>query len=323
MLFYREFGTADEFAEVLRPVGGEVVQTAKGDGRWSALRLAMPSSEVIHCEAGAAVSGRGAVRKGRICFLMPWRKPHPYFYRGIEMPGNGVALYTEGAEHVGKGSGPGAWTIFVIECARFLLHLSRFDAGSEGPAPCSFIPIELQAHRRAKVETVVSEIAEARQDSDKAAAYSSPAVLQTLEDTILDTFAEEISEENDAAGRRSRRRHVSLSQVVLKSWELARQLPNENLCLEDLCAATGVSARQVQNAFIEMTGVRPTAFLRAHRLQRARRMLLSGGADSVKLAAYSCGFPDLGRFSAFYRNMFGELPRVTLMRGTGNPCYGV
>lgn len=42
---------------------------------------------------------------------MPWRKPHPYYYRGIEMPCNGVALYTEGAQHVGKGSGPGAWTI--------------------------------------------------------------------------------------------------------------------------------------------------------------------------------------------------------------------
>jgi len=111
--------------------------------------------------------------------------------------------------------------------------------------------------------------------------------------------------------------------VVLKSWELARQLPNENLCLEDLCAATGVSARQVQNAFIEITGVRPTAFLRSHRLQRARRMLICGEADSVKAAAYSCGFPDLGRFSAFYRKMFGELPRMTLTLGGGSPCYGV
>ncbi|MEY4089640.1 MAG: hypothetical protein RJB55_1911 [Verrucomicrobiota bacterium] len=254
---------------------------------------------------------------------MPWRKPHPYYYRGIEMPCNGVALYTEGAEHVGKGSGPGAWTIFAIECGRFLKHLTRFRAGSDGPAPCTFLSIELQPRRRAKIEAIVNEIALSRRDSEKTAAYSSPAVLQTLEDTILDTFAAEISEGAASSGSPLRRRHLSLSQVVLKSWELARQLPNENLCLEDLCAATGVSARQVQNAFIEITGVRPTAFLRSHRLQRARRMLLCGEADSVKAAAYSCGFPDLGRFSAFYRKMFGELPRMTLTLGGGSPCYGV
>ena len=254
---------------------------------------------------------------------MPWRKPYPYYYRGIEMPGNGVALYTEGVEHVGRGSGPGAWTLFVIEGARFLQHLSRFQGGADGPAPRSFIPIELHPRRRAKVEGIVNEIARARLDPQKAESYRRPAVLRTCEETILDTFAEEISAGTDVVGSPSRLRYLSLSEVVLRAWELARQLPNENLRLEDLCAATGVSARQVQNAFIAMTGLRPTAFLRAHRLQRARRMLLSRDADSVKAAAYRCGFPDLGRFSAFYRKMFGELPRVTLLRGTGKPCYGV
>lgn len=52
-------------------------------------------------------------------------------------------------------------------------------------------------------------------------------------------------------------------------------------------------------------------------------MLICGEADSVKAAASSCGFPDLGRFSAFYRKMFGELPRMTLTLGGGSPCYGV
>jgi len=50
--------------------------------------------------------------------------------------------------------------------------------------------------------------------------------------------------------------------------------------------------------------------------------LLCGEADSVKAAAYSCGFPDLGRFSAFYRKMFDELPHVTLTRDGRSPCQG-
>jgi len=139
------------------------------------------------------------------------------------------------------------------------------------------------------------------------------AVLKVIEQSILDVFASEMAgRAGDFAPRRLR--HLSLSKVVLKCWELARQLPNENLALEDLCAASGVSARQVQNAFIEMTGLRPTAFLRAHRLQRAKRMLLTGEARSVKAAAYTCGFMDLGRFSASFRKLFGEPPSQTLAR---------
>ena len=41
-----------ESAEVV-PVGGEVVQTGRGDGLSSALRLGLPSSEVIHGESGS------------------------------------------------------------------------------------------------------------------------------------------------------------------------------------------------------------------------------------------------------------------------------
>ena len=313
MVFSREFSTAEEFAEVLRPAGGEVVQTARGPGKWSALQLGLPSGGLIHCEAGAAVAGRGSLAPGLICFLMPWRREVPHFYRGIEMPASGVGVYTEGAEHVGKAAGISAWTVFVFSHARFLEHRSRFHAGADGPAPSSFIPLELRAEKRLKIERIVGDVIGAHADQDKAAALDRPAVLKVIEQSILDVFASEMAgRAGDFAPRRLR--HLSLSKVVLKCWELARQLPNENLALEDLCAASGVSARQVQNAFIEMTGLRPTAFLRAHRLQRAKRMLLTGEARSVKAAAYTCGFMDLGRFSASFRKLFGEPPSQTLAR---------
>lgn len=292
MFFSREFGTAEEFAEVLKATGGEVVQTARGSGRWSACQLALPSGGVIHCEAGAGVAGRGALEAGRICFLMPWRKECPHFYRGVEMPDHGIAVYTEGAEHVGKATSASAWTLFVFDATRFLSLLSRLNPTADGVAPCSFTPLELRPPRRAKLERIVTDIAAASADGEKAAALTQPAVLKAVENSILNTLAGEMADGAGASFAPRRLRHLSLSRVILKAWELARQLPNENLSLEDLCGATGVSARQVQNAFIQMTGIRPTAFLRAHRLQRARRMMLTGEAQSVKAAAYTCGFVD-------------------------------
>lgn len=314
MVFSRQFSTAEEFASVLQSTGGEVVQTSRGFGAWSALQLVLPSGAMVHCVAGAAVAGRGALTKGQMCFLMPWRKSRAHYYRGVEMSDSGVGVYTEGAEHVGKCADICAWTVFLFDYPRVLRHFSKFHAGAEGFPPCSFAPLELSPPKRKQIEDLVLRIAGACNDAEKSPALSAPAVLKTLEDSILDVFAAEAALPTRGGFPLSKLRHRSLSRVVLQSWELARQLPDENLSIEDLCSATGSSARQVQNAFVEMTGVRPTAFLRAHRLQRARRMLVIGEAQSVKEAAYTCGFMDLGRFSAAFRGMFGELPSATLLR---------
>jgi transcriptional regulator GlxA family with amidase domain len=40
--------------------------------------------------------------------------------------------------------------------------------------------------------------------------------------------------------------------------------------------------------------------------------MLLGCASAVKEAAYSCGFTEMGRFSVYYRELFGESPSTTL-----------
>lgn len=321
MIVFREFETAEEFAGVLSQTGGEVVQTARGRGTWSALQVVLPSGGLIHCETAAGVTGRGALQQGQMCFLMPWRKHRPHYYRGVEMPDDGVGVYTEGAEHVGKCEDVCAWTVFVFDYPRVLRHFSRLHAAADGPPPSSFAPMRLSRSKRKRIEAIVLDVAEAGRDEEKAAALRCPSVLKMLEDSILDIFASDGAVLAGRGAAQTRLRHRSHSRLVLQCWELARQLPNENLSIEDLCSATRASARQVQNAFLSVAGIRPTAFLRAHRLQRARRMLLCGEALSVKAAAYSCGFMDLGRFSAFFRGMFGELPSEALMRrGGGGKC---
>jgi AraC-like DNA-binding protein len=50
--------------------------------------------------------------------------------------------------------------------------------------------------------------------------------------------------------------------------------------------------------------------LRQARLDAAHRCLRQGG-QTVTEVAYAHGFEHLGRFSAYYRERFGELPSVT------------
>ena len=85
---------------------------------------------------------------------------------------------------------------------------------------------------------------------------------------------------------------------------------------EPIALATGVPPRTLQELLSlhlwDETGVGPIAFVRVHRLFRARRLLKSGCVNRVTEAAIRAGFSEFGRFASSYRALFGELPSSTL-----------
>lgn len=83
------------------------------------------------------------------------------------------------------------------------------------------------------------------------------------------------------------------------------------LSLDDLARAAGVSARTLHMHCKRRFGVGPMVWLRQVRLEAARQMLERDPDCLVTHAAMEFGFGHLGRFSAYYRERFGELPRQT------------
>lgn len=83
------------------------------------------------------------------------------------------------------------------------------------------------------------------------------------------------------------------------------------ISLADLARAAGVSPRTLNVICQRHRGVAPMVLLRNLRLEAARRKLLSDPRASVTDVALEYGFGHLGRFSAYYRERFGELPRET------------
>ncbi|WP_295443856.1 helix-turn-helix domain-containing protein [uncultured Thiodictyon sp.] len=88
------------------------------------------------------------------------------------------------------------------------------------------------------------------------------------------------------------------------------------LSVAALCAEVEVSQRTLEYAFQERLGTSPMEFIRRLRLHAARRALLAAPRGGVTVAqiAMTFGFYQLGRFSADYRSLFGELPSATLTR---------
>jgi AraC-like DNA-binding protein len=82
----------------------------------------------------------------------------------------------------------------------------------------------------------------------------------------------------------------------------------------DLCAASGLNARQLSRCFQSHYGMGPMTFVRQRRLDAVREILIAAepGEVAVSEVALDYGFYHLSRFAADYRRAFGELPSQTL-----------
>ncbi|MDM0036878.1 AraC family transcriptional regulator [Variovorax sp. J22P271] len=86
------------------------------------------------------------------------------------------------------------------------------------------------------------------------------------------------------------------------------------LSLEDMASAAGVSIRTINELCHRQHGVTPMELLRNLRLDAVRSRLRAQPDLSITETALTFGFGHLGRFSAYYFDRFGELPRQTQAR---------
>jgi AraC family ethanolamine operon transcriptional activator len=105
--------------------------------------------------------------------------------------------------------------------------------------------------------------------------------------------------------------------IVRDARDLVTQWPDGYTSVEELCRTLGISRRALQYSFQETLGLKPATYLRAVRMNGARRAIRD--ARSVAEAATLWGFWHFGRFARDYRTMFGELPSETFRRYHG-PC---
>jgi AraC-like DNA-binding protein len=131
--------------------------------------------------------------------------------------------------------------------------------------------------------------------------------VRTLVSGLLTAQAHDYSDELWTPGPRLRPRTV---RAAIEYIESHLDTP---VTLTDIAAASGCSARSLQESFRQHVGLSPMGYLRDLRLQRVNAELRAG-TDGVTAVAYRWGFTHLGRFSSAYRRRFGELPSTTATR---------
>jgi AraC-like DNA-binding protein len=90
------------------------------------------------------------------------------------------------------------------------------------------------------------------------------------------------------------------------------------LRIASVCEAAGIRSRTLEYGFRELFGISPVSYIKAVRLNHARRSLLSAAAAgrTITAMALDSGFWHLSQFAADYQKFFGESPSTTRRRSS-------
>ena len=109
----------------------------------------------------------------------------------------------------------------------------------------------------------------------------------------------------------------SCPHYLLRAKQFIHENAREDIALEDIERAAGVSRYKLFEGFRQHFGHAPIAYLKKHRLEAVRRDILADCSErNVSSIAMNWGFSHLGRFSSDYKQLFGETPSQTLKRAT-------
>jgi AraC-like DNA-binding protein len=86
------------------------------------------------------------------------------------------------------------------------------------------------------------------------------------------------------------------------------------MTLTELCLLVNARERTLRYQFSKATGLGLQQYLTHYRLHRARALLVESKVAEVRDAALACGIPHTGRFSQYFKAMFGESPGEVLRR---------
>ena len=101
--------------------------------------------------------------------------------------------------------------------------------------------------------------------------------------------------------------------IMRRLRRVLKEHPSRPIYLPEICVVIGVPERTLRLCCQEQLGMSPKQYLTRRRMYLVQRALKSAETEStVTEIATRFGFWHLGRFSAGYHAIFGELPSTTL-----------
>jgi AraC family ethanolamine operon transcriptional activator len=301
------FDDFDEYAHAGLAWNLEMRQLDRGQFRGEMIQLVTPGVILQKASFGRALDQRGLPPEGYVNFGIPARESMEFVWRNKTVDGNKIISFPLGGEHASVTQ-PG-FSIFPLAVRKEILDKTSEALGLPscfelmgGSEVVDLPPGALEGLRRLVLRTcrdfdrVSDGELTKRLNSDLV-----PELISTLETSNpVEHFA--------SLGLRER--------VVMLAEEFILETGDEDLSVLDICQEIGVSQRTLQYAFQERFQMTPKAYLKAVKLNEARKALRRADPTTstvIEIAA-QWGFWHMGQFAADCRRHFGELPSETLRK---------
>lgn len=264
----------------------------------------LPGVRLVRESANRQVRQTGQIGTDTVGFALAATLPGEAFFHGQPlgtdtlMVGRGHDLdmtTPDGYEHLG----------LVVDCAL----LAELWAGLYQKPWSPWLDLQVVVAARPGMAEHVRTRHQQAMDTLAAfpALLGEPRAVMHLRDALLVEWIEAIPsrvDTSDLDNVAARRRLVERACALV----LARRADPPTVL--QVCVEIGTSARKLDYCFREVLGTSPSKYLRAVRLNGARRELKTS-ADAVHDVAARWGFWHMGAFSSDYRRQFGERPSET------------
>ena len=304
---------ADEY---LRELGGweiKCAQLSPGVFVGNTQHVEFPTFGIIRKTTNRILLKTGCTPEGTCTIGMPLSQSSLAYHNGQRLSPGHVALLTSGAEFELRT--PEAFDFLVVNVSTDTLshYLNDQELETTGLLTTGKGVVFHSANTQQLSSTLLQVLDTANDAPEKLAqtAFLEESVMLAVANCI----ANRSTTSSNLSVRESRRRLVERAQHYLQ------RMLDHDILIADMCHELGTNPRTLQDAFNEVFGVTPNAFIKALRLNNVRRELKepSKRNDHIGDIAAHWGFWHLSQFASDYRQAFGELPSETKQRACSLP----
>jgi AraC-like DNA-binding protein len=255
-----------------------------------------------------AFAVNGQFSTDQICLGFTPRVEKPAWCNGFNVAKGEILCFTEGAELQFRNAPRTTWQALLID-RRELQEVATILTGRPLELPergtTNFKAPDQASSLASTVQSALADLVESRVLSDSAAGNLCEEIVNEFVRAIAYTEQASHKSQRDFAGYRF--------AAMRRAEEFLREQMDAPFSSRGLCSATRMSERSIEMLFKEAYGISPRTWSQIARLNAARQDLLERNVEGVRVSdvAVRWGFFHFGRFSAAYRNLFGELPSAT------------
>lgn len=231
----------------------------------------------------------------------------PSWVNGFEAGGEVFQLYPAGTELNYRAAPNGQWV--AIELTEPALQC----------AACERLGHELELPREGATNHRVPRAQLRELDRMVQRSLHQPKTSVSMIGPILGTIAELLAHAQTGTFASLARRWRNRAELLSRADHYLQLSAGSPFDSKALAAAVGSTERSLQMHFLDAYGITPGHWARTLALHRVRDRLLKTDAAkfTVEGVAHECGFRHMGRFSAYYEDLFGEFPSATLRTACG------